>query len=94
LNGDYGAAQANMSANAAQVAGFIGPFIVGLVLILLISPFLCCCCACPDCCPAKCCRKNEDEQYTSCELYWPTVTLILALLLCIGACIAGTVVTI
>jgi hypothetical protein len=72
-----------------QVAGFIGPFIVGLVVIVLMAPFLLCCCSCPHCCPSKCCQKSEEEQYTKCELYWPTITLVLALLLCIGACVAG-----
>lgn len=44
---------------------------------------LCCCCCCPGCCPSKCCQKDENEQYTKCELYWPTIALITLLLLII-----------
>ena len=68
---------------------FVGPFVVGLAAIIVLSPFILCCCACPGSCPVKCCRKNEDEQYTKCELYWPVGVLLAALLLCMGACIAG-----
>lgn len=69
---------------------YVGSFAVGLVIFLLIWPFLCCCCTCPYCCPSKCCQKPEDEQYSKCELYWPIITLITALLLTIGASIYGT----
>ena len=60
---------------------FIGFFVVGLAIILIQWMCLCCCCCCPSCCPSKCCQKDENEQYTKCELYWPTVFLILLLLL-------------
>jgi len=50
---------------------------------------LCCCCCCPSCCPSKCCQKDENEQYTKCELYWPSIFLILLLLLIIIVCAIG-----
>lgn len=37
---------------------YIGPFGVGLVILVLIWPFLLCCCCCPQSCPIKCCQKN------------------------------------
>ena len=89
ISGDTGSATSDLSSNTTELSIFIGPFLLGLALILLLTPFLLCCCICPHCCPAQCCRKNEEEQYSQCELYWPTITLIVALLLCIGACIAG-----
>ena len=89
INGNTEKAKTQLQSNITSFAMFIGPFVVGLVLILLLTPFLLCCCACPESCPSKCCRKSEEEPYTTCELYWPTVTLILALLLAIGACVAG-----
>ena len=67
----------------------MAPFAIGLVVIALIWMFLCCCCVCPSCCPSKCCQKNEEEQYTKCELIWPTIVLILALLLAAVASIIG-----
>lgn len=54
-----------------------------------MAPFLACCCCCPGSCPSKCCQKPEQEQYTRCELFWPAIALIIACLVCIGACIAG-----
>lgn len=70
-------------------AVFVAPFLLGLLITLLIWPFLCCCCCCPSCCPSKCCQKPENEQYTKCELIWPSITLILALLLMIIASVIG-----
>jgi len=68
---------------------FVGPFLVGLVVIILIWPFLLCCCCCPSCCPSRCCQKPDAEPYTKCELIWPSVFLIVALLLVIVASIVG-----
>lgn len=68
---------------------FVGPFALGLVITLLIWPFLCCCCCCPSCCPSKCCQKPETEQYTKCELFWPATVLILAFLLLLVASVIG-----
>jgi hypothetical protein len=58
LSGNYSAAQNQMQASAFQLTMFVGPFIVGLILLLALSPFILCCCACPDSCPVRCCRKN------------------------------------
>lgn len=77
--------------NIASFVGFIGVFLVGFVVIILIWMFLGCCCCCPHCCPSQCCRKDESEQYTKCELYWPTIVLIIALLLATVASIVGIV---
>ena len=76
---------------ATSMIIFIGPFVIGFLVILLIWPFLCCCCICTSCCPSKCCQKPENEQYTKCELIWPTVVLILALLLSMIASVIGLV---
>ena len=62
---------------------FIGFFALGFIIILIQWMCLCCCCCCPSCCPSKCCQKDENEQYTKCELYWPSIFLILLLLLII-----------
>jgi hypothetical protein len=62
---------------------FVGFFALGLIVILIQWMCLCCCCCCPSCCPSKCCQKDENEQYTKCELYWPSIFLILLLLLII-----------
>jgi hypothetical protein len=89
LAGNQSAAKQQVQDSAVQVALFIGPFLLGFIALLISAPFVCCCCVCPQSCPSRCCRKNEDEQYTNCELYWPTAILILGLLLAIGASIAG-----
>ena len=89
INGNTAEADAELQDNSFAIVTFVGPFVLGLGLILTLSPFILCCWACPFTCPPKCCRKNEDEQYTRCELYWPVAVLVLALLLCIGACTAG-----
>jgi len=34
---------------------FIGTFVLGLVVLLIIWPFLCCCCC--ACGTSKCCRR-------------------------------------
>lgn len=68
---------------------FVGPFVLGFVILLLIWPFLCCCCCCPGCCPSKCCQKPETEQYTKCELFWPAIVLVLAFLLIVVASVIG-----
>lgn len=62
---------------------FVGFFAIGFVVILAQWMCLCCCCCCPSCCPSKCCQKDENEQYTKCELYWPSIFLVLLLLLII-----------
>lgn len=69
---------------------FVCIFAVIFILILILWPCLCCCCTCPYCCPSKCCQKAEDEQYSKCELYWPTVILVLSLFLIISASVYGT----
>lgn len=58
---------------------YIAPFILGLLILVIVFPFLCCCCCCPNTCPSKCCQKPDNEQYTKCELIWPSIVLIVAL---------------
>lgn len=70
---------------------FVGIFVLGLIIFLFSWPFLCCCCCCPSCCPSKCCQKPENEAYSKCELYWPAVTLILALTFTISVSVYGFV---
>jgi hypothetical protein len=70
---------------------YVASFFIAFILIFIMWPFLCCCCTCPYCCPSKCCQKAEDEQYSKCELYWPTTVLVLSLLLIISASVYGTV---
>lgn len=78
-----------ITSTATELIIFVVPFALGFIIIIFIWMFLCCCCVCPSCCPSKCCQKNEEEQYTKCELIWPTVVLILALLLSSIAAIIG-----
>ena len=68
---------------------YVGPFVIGFVIIILIWMFLGCCCCCPSCCPSKCCQKPEEQPYTKCELIWPTVVLVLALLMIIIVSVIG-----
>jgi hypothetical protein len=80
-----------ITSNIVNLAFFIGAFLVPFLVFLWIWPFLCCCCCCPSCCPSRCCQHPADEPYTKCELLWPTVTLILALILIISTSIYGFV---
>lgn len=72
-----------------ELGFFIGPFVIGFIINLVIWMCLCCCCCCPGCCPSKCCQKPDAEPYTKCEMLWPSICLILALLLMIIASIIG-----
>lgn len=85
------AATSLITSNIVNIAIFIAAFLVPFVVFLWVWPFLCCCCCCPSCCPSKCCQKAEDEPYSKCELFWPAVVLILALLLTIATSIYGFV---
>ena len=67
----------------------MAPFAVGLGILVFLWMFLCCCCCCPSCCPSKCCQKPEDQAYSKCELLWPTVTLLVALLIVVAMGIIG-----
>lgn len=73
----------DIKASQTAFGVFIGFFVVGLAILIIQWMCLCCCCCCPSCCPSKCCQKDENEQYTKCELYWPTIALITLLLLII-----------
>lgn len=84
-----GEATAQAQELVVPIVFFVGPFLVGLVITVLIWPFLWCCCCCPGCCPSKCCQKPDTEAYTKCELLWPSIFLIVALLLVIVASIVG-----
>ena len=64
---------------------FAGPFALGFVVLLIFSPFLGCCCCCPNSCPSQCCRKDEDELYSKCELKCPSAFAIIAFGIAIGA---------
>ena len=79
----------DLTAQAQEIGMFVGPFVIGFVIIILIWMFLCCCCCCPSCCPSKCCQKAENEQYTKCELIWPTVVLVLAFLMIVIVSVMG-----
>ena len=61
---------------------FISPFVVGLILIILLSPCFFCCCTCQNTCPPQCCR-SASPYYTNQELTWVTVFLVLTSLLII-----------
>ena len=55
---------------------FIAPYMIGLILLVLASPFFFCCCTCQDDCPVACCR-GSNPYYSSADLTWPTVVLII-----------------
>lgn len=44
--------------------------------MLLAAPFMLCCCLCQDDCPSSCCRST-NPYYSSGELNWPTVVIIV-----------------
>jgi len=89
-NGDYTTLKTQVTSNIQGLVYFVGVFLLGFVLYLILWPFLCCCCCCTSCCPSKCCQQDENIAYTKCELMWPTVTLILALLLVLIASCYGS----
>jgi hypothetical protein len=89
LNGNSSDIISNMKANMFGFIIFLGIYLLGFLVYLIIWPFLCCCCCCPSCCPSKCCQQNENKRYTKCELYWPGVALALALLVAIGGSAYG-----
>jgi hypothetical protein len=72
--------------NGIGTLAFIVPFIVGLALLLLIWPCLICCCVCQEDCPPKCCRER-NTLYSTFEINWPTVALLLLAVLSIVAAI-------
>ena len=76
-------------ASAQEVGMYVGPFVIGFVIIILMWMFLGCCCCCPSCCPSKCCQKPDEQAYTKCELIWPTVILVMALLMIIIMSVIG-----
>jgi hypothetical protein len=44
----------------AYIGVYIGFFAVGLLVLIVMWPFLCCCCCCPKQCPSKCCQKSDE----------------------------------
>jgi hypothetical protein len=52
----------------------------------VIWPFLLCCIVC-NCC----CKRENKDKFSKCELIWPTIILIIALLLIIAPSILGLV---
>ena len=67
---------AEIQVNGIGTIIFIVPYIIGAVLLLLASPFFLCCCLCQDDCPVSCCRSS-NPYYSSGDLNWPTVILII-----------------
>ena len=61
---------------------YAGPFLIGLVVLLLMWPFILCCCICPASCPL-CCRKSPKEMYGNCELLTPLIITAFLMLVCI-----------
>lgn len=57
VNGSTSVALDMVKENSTNLGIFVGSFAVGLIIFLIIWPFLCCCCVCPSCCPSKCCQK-------------------------------------
>jgi hypothetical protein len=66
---------------AREIVLFVGPFILGLGIMLIIFPILLCCCICPRCCPPKLCRKDQNAKYTNFYLVFPVGVMVLAVLL-------------
>ena len=89
LNGNSANGIATLMGAIPAFVGFVGPFLIGFVVIVTIWTCLACCCCCPHSCPSKCCRKPDEEQYTKCELYWPTIVLFVAVALVLIAGITG-----
>lgn len=59
---------------------FVGPFLLGMIILMMTCLCSCCCCCCPAACPpCGCCKKPMKETYTRCELIWPGIVLMLAL---------------
>lgn len=67
-----------------------GPFILGTILSLFLWAFLLCCCVCPSCCPPTCCQHPNNKIYSRCELVWPAVVMLAAVVMACGASIAGS----
>ena len=62
---------------------YAGPFLVGLVVLLFMWPFILCCCICPASCPLSCCRKSSKEMYGNCELLTPLLITTFLMIVCI-----------
>lgn len=50
----------NLPTVQSNLGIYIGPFVLGLIVLILSAPFLCCCCCCPNSCPSKCCQKPDE----------------------------------
>ena len=86
FNSQLGSLVTELQINGIGTFVFISPFIIGLVLLILVSPCFLCCCCCQDSCPPKCCRSG-NPSYANQELTWVTVFLILTSLLIVAAAI-------
>lgn len=67
----------------ADTMAFASPFIVGLIVMVIISVFLLLSCCCPGHCPPKRCRVEKDS-YKRSQLLLPSIMLIVSLLLVLG----------
>jgi len=80
FNGRTSDALVELQVNGVGTFVFVSPYLIGLLLLVLASPFFLCCCVCQDSCPVQCCR-SRNPYYSSGELTWPTVVLVLTSIL-------------
>ena len=60
VDGNYSQAGTEMRNSSAFIT-FVVAFLVGLIVLILYSPFLLCCCACSYCCPCNCCNRKRPD---------------------------------
>lgn len=68
---------------------FVGAWVIGLGIAIILLPFLLCCCCCPWSCPPWCGRKRENMPYTKCEMVWPAIVSLILLLIILVTAIVG-----
>jgi hypothetical protein len=56
-NGDWSTFGNKLKDVSGKMFVFVGAWVIGLVVAILIWPFLLCCCICPWACP--CCGKKK-----------------------------------
>jgi hypothetical protein len=65
VNNDWNLFGEKLKGIGGKIFVFVGAWVIGLAIALLIFPFLLCCCICPWACPA-CGRNRERMPYTKC----------------------------
>lgn len=86
--GDWDSFGQKLKDNAGKMFVFVGAWVIGLVVAIILFPFLLCCCICPWSCPLWN-RKRENMPYSRCEVIWPAIVSLILLLIILVTSIVG-----